>query len=293
LIRSRATGPERRIGSLVFNFGGPGASGVDDFALAADGYRALRERYDLVSFDPRGVGRSAPVTCIDDRGMDRLTAMDDSPDTPAEERALATAYASYARGCRARSGAILPHVGTAAVARDLDAIRAALGDRRLHYFGMSYGTWLGGAYAHQRPRTVGRAVLDGAVDATIGDRDRVLDRPPRSSRPWKPSPRTAPTSAPPNARWAWTPTPSSPPSRRSPASAPDAAPILVLGTTGDPATPYAWASALTRELGGKATLLTLKGEGHGAYATGDRCVRAAVDGYLLDGTVPEKETTCG
>lgn len=76
-------------------------------------------------------------------------------------------------------------------------------------------------------------------------------------------------------------------------SAPSAAPILVVGNTGDPATPYAWASELTRRLGGAATLLTLRGEGHGAYATGDRCVRRAVEAYLLRGSVPPSGTTCG
>lgn len=74
--------------------------------------------------------------------------------------------------------------------------------------------------------------------------------------------------------------------------APAAPPILVVGNTGDPATPYAWAPALTKELGGRATLLTLKGEGHGAYDTGDTCVRRAVDGYLLDGKIPPNGTTC-
>ncbi|WP_207944375.1 alpha/beta hydrolase [Actinomadura rubrisoli] len=76
-------------------------------------------------------------------------------------------------------------------------------------------------------------------------------------------------------------------------SAPSAAPILVVGNTGDPATPYAWAPALTRELGGRAALLTLQGEGHGAYDTGDPCVRRAVDTYLLEGTLPPTGTTCG
>jgi hypothetical protein len=76
-------------------------------------------------------------------------------------------------------------------------------------------------------------------------------------------------------------------------SAPGAPPILVVGTTGDPATPYAWAPALTRELGGKATLLTLKGEGHGAYDSGSGCVRKVVDAYLLEGEIPRSGTVCG
>jgi pimeloyl-ACP methyl ester carboxylesterase len=76
-------------------------------------------------------------------------------------------------------------------------------------------------------------------------------------------------------------------------SAPSAAPILVVGNTGDPATPYAWAAALARELGGPAVLLTLRGEGHGAYDTGDPCVREAVDAYLLSGTLPAAGAVCG
>ncbi|MEV4006313.1 alpha/beta hydrolase [Actinomadura sp. NPDC049753] len=425
LIKVPATDPNRRIGSLVFNFGGPGAEGVDTLAQAAGQYADLRARYDLIGLDPRGVGRSSPVACVGDRRMDALAAMDDSPDTAAEERAYAAGRADYVRQCEARSGRLLPHVGTADAARDLDMVRAAVGDERLNYFGISYGTWLGGSYAHQFPARVGRAVLDGAVDTRLGRADLALqqaaafqralggfgaacarlgkkgcplgtdgpsvvaavgrflaglDRRPlrtQSGRRLTQSLGTTGVAAALYSRDAWPylaqglvdavkrrdgslllmladvqngrrgdgtysnlsaantaitcadgadrPTASdvrrllprfreaSPifgtslawsllqctgwPVQGDPAarevSAPSAAPILVVGNTGDPATPYAWASALTEALGGRATLLTLKGEGHGSYDTGDPCVRGAVHAYLLDGTVPAAGATCG
>ncbi|MFI7343448.1 alpha/beta hydrolase [Streptomyces sp. NPDC050085] len=142
LIRKRATGPEeKRLGSLVLNFGGPGVSGVMELPEFADGYASLGERYDLVSFDPRGVGGTIPVNC----GTKAYEGSD---------------------VCAKRSGKILPYVGTAHTARDLDLMRYLLGDRRLHYFGVSYGTELGGVYAHLFPKNVGRLVLEAPVDPT-------------------------------------------------------------------------------------------------------------------------------
>jgi pimeloyl-ACP methyl ester carboxylesterase len=142
LIRKRATGAERkRIGSLVLNFGGPGESGVMGLPEFAGGYASLGERYDLVSFDPRGVGGTIPVNC--------------------GEKSFGGADA-----CEKHSGPILPFVGTAQTARDLDLLRYLLGDRRLNYFGVSYGTELGGVYAHLFPKNVGRLVLEAPVDPT-------------------------------------------------------------------------------------------------------------------------------
>ncbi len=108
--------------------------------------------------------------------MDELAAMDDSPDTAAEETAYIDARAYYVRQCAVRSGDLLPYVGTVNAARDMEMIRIALGDAKLRYFGISYGTWLGGVYAHQFPDSVGRAVLDGAVDTKIGSVDLALQQ---------------------------------------------------------------------------------------------------------------------
>ncbi|MGW0080903.1 alpha/beta hydrolase [Streptomyces sp. NPDC003393] len=143
LIRKRATGPEReRIGSLLFNFGGPGESGVTGLPEFADYYTSLSERYDLVSFDPRGVGGTAPVDC----GEKEFEGGD---------------------ACEKHSGRLLPYVGTSHTARDLDLMRYLLGDEKLNYFGVSYGTGLGGVYAHLFPKNVGRLVLEAPADPTL------------------------------------------------------------------------------------------------------------------------------
>ncbi|MEU0914796.1 alpha/beta hydrolase [Streptomyces althioticus] len=148
VIRKRATGPEqRRIGSLLLNFGGPGASGVTGLPALADEYAVLGEHYDLVSFDPRGVGGTAPVLCGED-------TYEGAP------------------ACGERSGALLPYVGTSYTARDMELLRHLLGDERLHYFGVSYGTRLGAVYAHSFPRNAGRLVLEAPVDPTL-DRFRA------------------------------------------------------------------------------------------------------------------------
>ena len=424
LVKVPATDARNRIGSLLFNFGGPGGDGVGTLAQTADGYAGLRARYDLVAFDPRGVGRSTPVTCVGDRRMDELVALDDSPDTAAEEKAFIDGRVAFARGCATRSGDLLPHVGTLDAARDLELIRSALGDEKLHYFGISYGTWLGGVYARRFPGRVGRAVFDAGVDTEISAVDfalqqaasfqralgrfgaacarlgrkhcpmgsdgpsvvrsvgRFLDRldrrplPASGHRKLTQSLATTAVAAGLYSRAAWPylaqgladavkrrdgsllllladvqngrnddgtytnltaantaitcadiadrPGPQdvrrllpkfravSPvfgtsmawgllqcagwPVKGDDASrevaAPSAPPILVVGTTGDPATPYAWASALTRNLGGRARLLTFEGYGHGAYDTGDPCVRRTVNAYLLQGTVPAAGATC-
>ncbi|GAA3741146.1 alpha/beta hydrolase [Streptomyces tremellae] len=166
LIRAKAVDQKHRIGSLVFNFGGPGGSGVTGLPSFAKDYEKLRARYDLVSFDPRGVGGSAPVQCEDDRRLDTFYAQDATPDTAAEQKAYTAGLARYAAACERRSPRQLPHVGTTETARDLDLMRQVLGDKKLYYFGISYGTELGGVYAHLFPTRLGRAVFDGVVDPT-------------------------------------------------------------------------------------------------------------------------------
>ncbi|MFE0797403.1 alpha/beta hydrolase [Streptomyces mutabilis] len=167
LIRAEASGPaDRRIGSLVFNFGGPGGSGVTTLPAFGQDYAKLRTRYDLVSFDPRGVGRSAPVECLDDKQLDAYFQQDATPDDAAERRELLENTENFNAACEKNSKRVLPHVATTDAARDMDLMRRVLGDDELHYFGISYGTELGGVYAHLFPERVGRAVFDAVVDPT-------------------------------------------------------------------------------------------------------------------------------
>ncbi|MEV0586763.1 alpha/beta hydrolase [Nonomuraea sp. NPDC050310] len=157
-----------RIGSLVLNPGGPGGSGVD-YARAARAMLSTRllDRFDIVGFDPRGVGRSTPIDCLDDAALDTFLSLDTTPDTADERTTLARASQAFATACRKRSGQLLPHLSTTAVAHDLDLLRAALGERTLTYLGKSYGTLLGAVYADLYPRRVRALVLDGGLDPTL------------------------------------------------------------------------------------------------------------------------------
>ncbi|MGW7454214.1 alpha/beta hydrolase [Streptomyces sp. NPDC054787] len=424
LIRAKARDREHRIGSLVFNFGGPGGSGVTTLPGAAKEYEALRARYDLVSFDPRGVGASAPVRCESDKQLDAYYAADSSPQSPAEEQAFTANIRAYQQACRKNSGKILPHVGTSNAARDLDRIRQALGDEKLHYFGISYGTELGGVYAHLFPKNVGRAVFDAVVDPTKdaeqgalgqakgfqlalgnfaqdcvdrGDECRLQGSTPQeieanivklqkdlSAKPiagmgerkltessatngiaqalyskelWPlleqgldeaeggqgqlllalsdalngrdqegrysniGAANTAINCADSKERYTLAQTKAELPAfhAASPVfgnflgwalmsctgwpvegawttpdvSAPGAAPIVVIGNTGDPATPYEGARKMVERLGpGVGVELTYKGEGHGAYNSGDTCVQRAVNAYLLEGKPPASGAVC-
>ncbi|MFD7430025.1 alpha/beta hydrolase [Streptomyces sp. NPDC059818] len=415
LIRKQAGDAGRRLGSMLFNFGGPGGSGVSILPRAAGSYEKLNTRYDLVGFDPRGVAGSAGVRCRSDQEQeDAVRKVDMTPDTAAEEAAFMKDGADFGAGCERRSGKVLPFVGTTNAARDLDLIREVLGDRKLTYFGMSYGTELGGTYAHLFPSHVGRTVLDAVVDPTadtvgharnqttgfqraldnyLKDRGqdpeagtrriaRLLARIDRKPLPTGTSrelneslaitgivmplyskdnwpfltqaldeaeggrgsmllqladsyngrdakgrydteshsqraiscadSKARPTAAEAKAllpefeklspvfgaflAWdtaGWCSDWPVQGERDTPeASAPGAGPILVVGTTGDPATPYEGARKMADELGkGVGILLTNKGEGHGAYG-GNTCVTSTVNTYFLDGKVPADGKTC-
>ncbi|MDH6567943.1 pimeloyl-ACP methyl ester carboxylesterase [Streptomyces sp. SAI-117] len=414
LIRSLARGGDR-IGSLLFNFGGPGASGIAGLPGYAATVSLLRERYDLVSWDPRGVGASEGVRCRGDKETQAAEAVDATPDTPAEERAFLKDAADFARGCQRDAGDLLAHVSTTDTARDMDLMRHVLGDTELHYFGISYGTELGGVYAHLFPERVGRLVLDAVVDPSadsVAHREnqargfqRALDNylastgqdPEKGTRriadlldridaepletysgrkltqvlaftgivwplyredSW-PSLTSALGTAEqgdgsellaladgynerdPSGRYGLLPQaqrvisclddkqrPTLAEAKRllpeferiSPVfgpflgwdaagwchdwpvpgqyetpevSAPGAAPVLVIGNTGDPATPYEGARRMADELGqGVGVELTWKGEGHGAYGNGSDCVDSTVNAYLLKGTVPKDGKVC-
>ncbi|MEU6866301.1 alpha/beta hydrolase [Streptomyces sp. NPDC046876] len=178
LARRPATGPGKRLGSLVVNPGGPGGSGIGYLqAYAGIGYpAAVRAQYDMVSFDPRGVDRSSPVECLSGPAMDTYTQVDQTPDDAAERAALVAAFKEFAAGCQSRSQRILPHVSTVDAARDLDLLRGILGDEKLTYVGASYGTFLGATYADLFPGRVGRLVLDGAMDPSRSALDLNRDQ---------------------------------------------------------------------------------------------------------------------
>ncbi|MFB7944567.1 alpha/beta hydrolase [Kitasatospora phosalacinea] len=168
VARKPAGDPAHRIGSLLLNPGGPGGSAVDYLERVAARYDAgVRSDYDLVGFDPRGVGRSAPITCLPGGRMDAYTAVDLTPDDQGEIDAVVKADKEFADGCRAGAGDLLGHVSTVEAARDMDVLRELVGDRKLNYVGKSYGTFLGATYAGLFPSRVGKVVLDGAMDPSL------------------------------------------------------------------------------------------------------------------------------
>ncbi|MFG1705902.1 alpha/beta hydrolase [Nonomuraea sp. M3C6] len=417
LIKLSATGQGQRLGSVVFNFGGPGASGVDTLDQAAKALTPLRARYDLISFDPRGVERSSGVRCGDSAEMDRFTSMDTLPANKQTDEETDKANKQFAALCQKDSGKILPYVGTVNAARDMDRIRAAMGDPKLNFVGMSYGTQLGGVYATEFPKNVGRMVLDAPLDPTVTFEQRTIAQTrgfqkayesflrscvkggtcdvgkdqatantnvenlmnQLAAKPLKVNGRdltqglastgvaaalyseltwpfleqalgaalkgrgeallfladsytgrmedgtysTQMTSFPAvtcvdtaerpgeaelkrteeaalkisplfgsegsgGLCRVW-PTKGSDQARHVNASG--SAPIVVVGGKGDPATPYEWAPKLTAQLK-TATLVTYEGEGHGAYLSGSKCIRGLVDGFLIEGKVPGKGSTC-
>lgn len=178
LVRQPASGA--RLGSLLVNPGGPGGSGYD-FVLDSVDYATsdeLQRRYDIVGFDPRGVGRSSAVSCYDDPAfLDEFNygdgeIVDVGPigsDTWIAENERVGA--EFAASCLEHTGELLGFVDTISAARDLDLLRAVLGDERLNYLGYSYGTFLGATYADLYPEKTGRLVLDGALDPATSDFD--------------------------------------------------------------------------------------------------------------------------
>jgi len=410
-----------RLGAIVVNPGGPGASGVDYAASARQIFgSSVLERYNVVGFDPRGTGDSAPVDCLTDDQLDAYVAEDPTPDTPAEVRAYERSVQAFGRGCVRRSGQLAGHVSTVEAARDLDILRAALGDSTLTYYGASYGTKLGATYAELFPDRVGRLVLDGAVDVGLDSRElsrqqaagfetalrayvadcvddgdcplgddvdagvariaallaaiEVKSLPAGGDRtlaignafyglilplynsdtwsylsealslaldgdgsllmrfsdlyhsrtargysdnsteanyainclddPWAISSAEVPEHLPDFEEasptfgriFAWGLTGCAGVRVEAAEPAPEiraagAAPIVVIGTTRDPATPYAWAEALAGQLE-SGVLLTRDGDGHTGYRAGNDCIDEAVEAYLLEGTVPADGQTC-
>jgi pimeloyl-ACP methyl ester carboxylesterase len=170
----RARTPKRKIGTLVVNPGGPGGSGVEFLRRANGAFGTkLRDRFDLLSWDPRGVGLSAPVRCSADvAGLERYLRLDPEPDDQGEVEKFSTTTDTFTAGCLKASGPeLLGNVDTESTVRDLELIRQALGEQ-LTYMGFSYGTLIGAIYADLFPGKVRAMVLDGALDPSMGMDDR-------------------------------------------------------------------------------------------------------------------------
>ncbi|MFZ0157527.1 MAG: alpha/beta hydrolase [Kineosporiaceae bacterium] len=419
VARSKAKG--KRIGSLFLNPGGPGVPGIPYLrSVVGELPKEIRKAYDIAAWDTRGVGDSRPkITCLPNSALDAFYAADATPDSPAEVADMVTSLRAFAAACTAHTGALLGHVDTISTVKDMDVLRAVVGDQTLTYKGASYGTFLGAWYAQLFPWRVGRLVLDGAVDPSLdstqytqgqakgfvravqayvdhclrsrgcplrgsradayGQLERLITRADAQPLRTEGRPLTqallvtgliaamyseqlwpaltqgltqalagdgttmllladsylerdadgtygnllqafttigcldsgetrsveqiAADAAAMKAKeplfgdtfgWGglscavW-PLPDVVPQQRT--TAVGAAPIVVIGTTNDPATPYEWAQGLASQLS-SGRLITREGEGHTGYGMGSACVDAAVNAYLLHGTVPAEGLTC-
>ncbi len=155
-----------KLGTIFVNPGGPGEPGTN---LAVGFATAGLEQYDIVGWDPRGTGGSTPVVCENGAAVDAVMQLDQSPDTDAEKTALLNGWKSFGASCLAKSGALLQHISTVDTVQDLDLLRQLVGDAKLNYLGYSYGTYIGAVYAEKFPATVGKLVLDSAVNITADE----------------------------------------------------------------------------------------------------------------------------
>lgn len=181
LVRVPASGSRAPQGTLFTNPGGPGSSGADFVGASAEGFfsKDLRAAYDIVGWDPRGVGRSSAVTCVDDAGLDRYFygVPDPLPTTDQEwSDYRVQAARDFGEACEQNTGELLGYIDTVSTVHDLDLLRALVGDTQLTYFGLSYGTDIGAKYIDQFPERVRLVVLDGATDPTVPMFDVVIDQ---------------------------------------------------------------------------------------------------------------------
>jgi pimeloyl-ACP methyl ester carboxylesterase len=175
VLRAKAREPSQRIGSLVVNPGGPGASGIDfTRAWSTLASSDIRDRFDIVGFDPRGVSASTSLDCHDN--LQQIAALDPTPDSAQEWLEVGQGYQAFADLCARRGADLLPHLGSENVARDMDRLREALGEEKLTYLGYSYGTVLGALYAELFPERVRALVLDGAVDTTLNGQELAFEQ---------------------------------------------------------------------------------------------------------------------
>ena len=175
-----ATGSVRQ-GTLFMNPGGPGGSGVDNVgAMATTTFAGVQKAYDIIGFDPRGVGSSTAITCSTDaeaKAMEGVSPVDGAGAPVAFEKRAAVMSERFKQleadcASRTKPTELLDHVDTVSVARDLDVLRALSGDQKLNYTGFSYGTYLGATYAELFPANTGRLVLDGALDPSLSYSER-------------------------------------------------------------------------------------------------------------------------
>ena len=174
VLRFSAQDQENRLGSLIVNPGGPGASGVDyaynaEYIFSPD----VTDRYDIIGFDPRGVSESEPIRCFTDAETDKNFASDGKPDNEAEFAAAVADTKAFIQKCEGKNDH-LTSFSTANAARDMDILREALGDTKLNYMGKSYGTYMGALYAKLFPDNIGKVVLDGAVDPQVSGFEQTL-----------------------------------------------------------------------------------------------------------------------
>jgi pimeloyl-ACP methyl ester carboxylesterase len=175
VLRVPAKLRDERVGQLVVNPGGPGASALNYANSGSFNFGEKLIRYfDIVGVDPRGVGKSTPIECAGTEQTDELLSADPDPETSDEVSQLDRLTRELGEGCLSRSGALTRHISTVEVAKDMDILRAALGERQLDYLGASYGTLIGATYADLFPTHVRRMVLDGAVDPSLSKEELDL-----------------------------------------------------------------------------------------------------------------------
>lgn len=173
VLRNPAKG--KAIGDLLVNPGGPGGSSLEFASAGASQFGAdITRHYNLIGMDPRGVGASTPLRCLNTEGLDEVLAADPDPETPAEVQRLSDLTRKFGDACVANGDGLAEHMSTVEVAKDIDILRAVLGRPKLDYFGASYGTFLGATYADLFPTHVGRMVLDGAVDPSLSNEQMSL-----------------------------------------------------------------------------------------------------------------------
>ena len=187
LAKRAATGRKR--GTLFVNPGGPGGSGIHYLHEYVDASE-LNATYDIVGFDPRGVGQSDPLGCLDTAGEDALIAANVDPRHPEDLQQSIVLLRQAGEACLRTNPRLARHVTSVETAKDLDVLRAVVGDDSLNYFGASYGTYLGATYAALFPERVGRLVLDGAYDPSLPLRRKASMWPRGSRRHSRPSPMT-------------------------------------------------------------------------------------------------------
>ena len=168
VVRVPAARRAQRVGQLVVDPGGPGGSAVNYATAGPNVFGNKLSRYfDIVGMDPRGVGESTPLECGGTKETDEFVGVDPDPDTPAEVSEYDRVNREFGQSCLERSGDLTKHISTVEVVKDMDILRAALGERQLDYLGASYGTLIGATYADMFPGNVRRMVLDGALDPTL------------------------------------------------------------------------------------------------------------------------------